>query len=144
MARIAPDPRAVIKRLTAEIDRENRILHRLMERHRHDPATLATLLEFCDPPAVVPQVCKRQLVVYLAARLEGSSEIESLHLVLSSRYDANPLNPLRVRASDFEGFLRSGKVGLPEVCKEILYTENPHTDRSLLDSLVDQYFRHER
>jgi len=135
---------AEIRQLGSEILEEDKKLAALFTRHAHDPAVLGELPEFCDPAIVVPQTCKRQLLVYLLLQAEGLGHKECLRAVLASRYDTNAVNPLGIRGADFDQFLTGGDITLSDLCKEILRREqNPEgsgSKQSLLDGLVDRYF----
>jgi len=133
-----------IKKLTAEIDKENKKLDFLLKKFRNNPDALRILPEFTDPSIVVPQTCKRQLVVYLKSKLMGLDEKSCLRSVLISRFDGNLFNPLGLKADDFEDFLNRNNIRLADLCKEILKKEqNPENNKAkqaLIDKLVDEYF----
>jgi len=133
-----------IKRLTAEIDKENKKLDSLLQKFRNKPDALWDLPEFTDPVIVVPQTCKRQLVIFLKSKLKGMNEKGCLKAVVFSRFDGNLFNPLNLSSDDFRDFLKKSDIGLPDLCKEILKKEqNPEgnkTKQKLINKLVDEYF----
>lgn len=136
-----------IEELTVEINGENKMLASLLEKYRNNPDELSKLPEFTDPSIVVPQTCKRQFLIYLQTKVEGLSEKERLRAVLVSRYESSPANPTGLKSTDFEEFLNSSSVRLPDLCKEILNREQELEDKSfkksLVQNLVDEYFAKE-